>query len=182
MSRIGQQPVSLPSGVTVSQADGQIVVRGPGGELSQPLLAGISCQTDTAAGAVSLSRTDNSRQQKSCHGLLRSLVANMVVGVSNGFEKRLEVNGIGFKTQLEESVLVLNLGFSHPVRYRIPADVKISLDKNQIIVQGIDKQRVGQIAAEIRAIRKPEPYKGKGIKYVDEVIIRKAGKGAKAAA
>lgn len=180
MSRVGQKPIKLPDGVTVSQADGRIVVSGPGGELSQTLLEGISCQTDEA-GAVSFQRADDSRRRKSCHGLLRSLVANMVVGVTAGFEKRLEVNGIGFKTQLDGENLTLNVGFSHPVRYRLPADVKISLDKNQIIIQGIDKQRVGQVAAEIRSIRKPEPYKGKGIKYVDEVIIRKAGKGAKAA-
>ena len=179
MSRIGQQPIQLPDGVTVSQADGRVVVAGPAGELAQPLLEGISCQADAEAKTVILSRTDDSRQQKSRHGLLRSLVANMVAGVSGGFEKRLEINGIGFKTQLDGPVLVLNVGFSHPVRYAPPESVKISLDRNQIIIQGIDKQQVGQVAAEIRAIKKPEPYKGKGIKYVDEVIIRKAGKGAK---
>ncbi len=179
MSRIGQQPIQLPDGVSVSQAAGQVVVTGPAGELAQPLLEGISCQTDAETKTVTLGRADDSRQQKSRHGLLRSLVANMVAGVTGGFEKRLEINGIGFKTQLDGSTLVLNVGFSHPVRYTPPESVKISLDRNQIIIQGIDKQQVGQVAAEIRAIKKPEPYKGKGIKYVDEIIIRKAGKGAK---
>lgn len=179
MSRIGQKPVVIPDGVRVSQADGAVVVAGPGGELRQQLLDGVSCRTDDDGRQLVFTRADDSRQAKSRHGLLRSLVANMVAGVTGGFEKRLEVNGIGFKTQLEGSNLVLNVGFSHPVKYPVPADVKIELDRNLIIISGVDKQRVGQVAAEIRAIKKPEPYKGKGIKYVDEVIVRKAGKGAK---
>ena len=179
MSRIGQKPVTIPDGVSISQADGSVVVAGPGGQLSQPLLDGVSCQTADDGRQLQFVRADDSRTAKARHGLIRSLVANMVVGVTDGFEKRLEVNGIGFKTQIEGQNLVLNVGFSHPVKYPIPADVKIELDRNLIIISGINKQRVGQIAAEIRAIKKPEPYKGKGIKYVDEVIVRKAGKGAK---
>ena len=179
MSRIGQKPITIPDGVSVSQTEGLVVIRGPGGELSQQLLDGVSCQAADDGRRLSLSRADDSRLAKSRHGLLRSLVANMVVGVTDGFEKRLEINGIGFKTQLEGSNLVLNVGFSHPVKYSLPDDVKIELDRNLIIVRGVSKQRVGQVAAEIRAIKKPEPYKGKGIKYVDEVIVRKAGKGAK---
>ncbi len=179
MSRIGQKPIAIPDGVSVSQTEGLVVIRGPGGELSQQLLDGVSCQTADDGRCLSLTRVDDSRQAKSRHGLLRSLVANMVVGVTDGFEKRLEINGIGFKTQLEGSNLVLNVGFSHPVKYSVPDDVKIELDRNLIIVRGVSKQRVGQAAAEIRAIKKPEPYKGKGIKYVDEVIVRKTGKGAK---
>lgn len=179
MSRIGQKPVAIPDGVRVSQADGQLVVAGPGGELSQPLLDGVSCQLADDSRQLNFTRADDSRQAKARHGLIRSLAANMVVGVTEGFQKRLEVNGIGFKTQLEGQSLVLNVGFSHPVKYPIPADIKIELDRNLIIISGINKQRVGQVAAEIRAVKKPEPYKGKGIKYVDEVIVRKAGKGAK---
>ena len=179
MSRIGQKPIAIPDGVSVSQTEGLVVIRGPGGELSQQLLDGVSCQTADDGRCLSLTRADDSRQAKSRHGLLRSLVANMVVGVTDGFEKRLEINGIGFKTQLEGSNLVLNVGFSHPIKYSVPDDVKIELDRNLIIVRGVSKQRVGQAAAEIRAIKKPEPYKGKGIKYVDEVIVRKTGKGAK---
>ena len=179
MSRIGQKPITIPDNVNISQAEGLVVVRGPGGELSQQLLDGVSCLTADDGRQLSLTRVDDSRQSKSRHGLLRSLVANMVVGVTDGFEKRLEINGIGFKTQLEGSNLVLNVGFSHSVKYPLPDDVKIELDRNLIIVRGVSKQRVGQVAAEIRAIKKPEPYKGKGIKYVDEVVVRKAGKGAK---
>lgn len=179
MSRIGQKPVAIPDGVQISQAEGLVTVRGPGGELSQQMLDGVVCQSDDDNRQLVFVRADDNRQTKARHGLLRSLVANMVLGVTDGFEKRLEVNGIGFKTQLEGSNLVLNVGFSHPVKYPVPSDVKIELDRNLIIISGINKQRVGQVAAEIRAIKKPEPYKGKGIKYVDEVIVRKAGKGAK---
>ena len=179
MSRIGQKPITIPAGVEVSTAAKEITVKGPGGQLQLVGLDKVSWQI--ADQEIRLSRADDSRLAKARHGLLRSLVANMVIGVSQGFKKQLELNGIGFRVQVNGNNLVLNVGFSHPVNYRIPEDVQVSVERNLITVAGIDKQRVGQVAAEIRAIKKPEPYKGKGIKYQEEVIVRKAGKGGREA-
>ena len=181
MSRIGQKPIRLPAGVKVTGDDHQLTITGPGGSLSQNLMSKVSWSLDSSGQTLIISRADDSSLAKAGHGLLRSLAANMVQGVSAGFSKRLELNGIGYRVNLTGSELVLSVGFSHQVHYQVPADVKITVDRNLITVAGIDKQRVGQIAAEIRAIKKPEPYKGKGIKYFDEVLIRKVGKGGREA-
>ena len=180
MSRVGSQPIDLPEAVKLDLSPGQLRVEGPKGSLCQPLPEGISLNPQ--ADQLLVERADETAQTRARHGLTRSLIANMIKGVSQGFEKRLELVGIGFKCQLNAQQLQLNVGFSHPVNYPLPEDVKLSIEDNNIIViEGIDKQRVGQVAAEIRAIKKPEPYKGKGIKYVDEVIARKSGKGSKEA-
>ena len=179
MSRIGRLPIPIPDTVSVDAQSEQITIKGPAGQLQQSALAKITWTVDQDNQTIVIGRDDDSRWARAGHGLMRSLIANMVVGVTDGFQKRLEINGIGYRGNIEGSDLVLSVGFSHPVRYRIPDDVKIEIDRSLITVSGIDKQRVGQTAAEIRSIKKPEPYKGKGIKYVDEVIARKAGKGGK---
>lgn len=177
MSRIGKQPVKIPSGVNVEITDKQITVNGSMGSLSQQLIDGISIKQE--GDEVLVSRDNDERISKSNHGLIRSLVDNMVKGVSKGFEKKLEINGVGFRANVAGSDLKMNLGFSHEVVYKIPQGVKVSVEQNVITVSGIDKQQVGQISAEIRSLKKPEPYKGKGIKYVEERIIRKSGKSGK---
>lgn len=178
MSRIGKLPVTIPDGVTITVDDNAIVVKGPKGELSTPILSHVSVKVED--GNVVVARANDEKISKSQHGLVRSLINNMVVGVSKGFEKKLEVNGVGFRINGGGQSLEMQLGFSHPVKYQAPEGVNLTVDKMKITVSGIDKQQVGQIAAEIRALKKPEPYKGKGIKYADEVILRKAGKaGAK---
>lgn len=178
MSRIGKLPVLVPDGVTITVDDNAIVVKGPKGELSTPILSHVSVKVED--GNVIVTRASDEKISKSQHGLVRSLINNMVVGVSKGFEKKLEVNGVGFRVNGGGQSLEMQLGFSHPVKYQAPEGVNLTVDKMKITVSGIDKQQVGQIAAEIRALKKPEPYKGKGIKYADEVILRKAGKaGAK---
>ena len=177
MSRIGNQPIPIPAGVAIEDGGDGVTVTGPKGKLSQFQLPGISCQVD--GDVCQVSRDDDSKQRRACHGLMRSLVNNMVVGVTEGFEKELEVVGIGYKVRLEGQTLVLNVGFSHEVKFEVPEGVEAAVDGNRIRISGIDKQRVGQTAAAIRSLKKPEPYKGKGIRYKDEVVRRKAGKGAK---
>ena len=178
MSRIGKLPVAIPDGVTITVDNGIVAVKGPKGELSTPILDRVTVKTED--GNVIVERQNDEKMSKAQHGLIRSLINNMVVGVTKGFEKKLEVNGVGFRVGGGGQNLEMQLGFSHPVKYKAPEGVNISVDKMNITVSGIDKQQVGQIAAEIRALKKPEPYKGKGIKYADEVILRKAGKaGAK---
>lgn len=182
MSRIGKQPVTIPSGVTITQgADGTLMVKGPKGELSYTPTPQV--KVEIKDNQVIITRVEETKQARSFHGLTRTLIQNMVDGVTKGFVKRLEVNGVGYKAQVKGNTLVLALGYSHPIEHLIPEGIKIEMDpdkKNMIIVSGIDKQKVGQTAAEIRAYRKPEPYKGKGIKYEDEYIRRKAGKTAAA--
>lgn len=180
MSRIGKQPVVIPAGVTVTQnADGSVTVKGPKGELSysgNPLV-----KIDIAENEVNVIREGEEREKRAAHGLVRSLLQNMVIGVTEGYIKRLEINGVGYRAQVQGKKLVLNLGFSHPVEYQAPEGIEFQMDenkKNVIIVSGIDKQKVGQVASEIRAYRKPEPYKGKGIRYEGEYVRRKAGKAA----
>ncbi len=177
MSRIGKQPITIPSGVTLSDENQTIKVNGPKGSLQQPVLPGISLVQEE--GTISIKRADDTAANRARHGLMRSLVNNMVTGVSQGFEKKLEINGVGYRVAQQGADLKLNLGFSHDVMYKIPAGVQASVEQNIITITGIDKQQVGQVAAEIRALKKPEPYKGKGIKYVDERIIRKSGKSGK---
>jgi large subunit ribosomal protein L6 len=177
MSRIGKQPISLPSGVKISVTDSSVKAEGPKGSLDQFRLPGIKVEVDEEKMVVS--RENDSAEARARHGLMRSLLNNMVMGVSSGFEKKLEINGVGYRVASSGDQLRFNLGFSHEVVYKIPADVKVDIEQNIITVSGIDKQRVGQVAAEIRSLKKPEPYKGKGIKYTDERIIRKSGKSGK---
>lgn len=177
MSRIGKLPVKIPSGVTITIDSGEINVKGSKGELIVPLLSDVNVSIEESE--LTVSRKNDERIAKAQHGLQRSLINNAVEGVTKGFEKRLEVNGVGFRVSSSNNELDLALGFSHPVKYKAPAGVSVTNDKMVIIVSGIDKQQVGQVAAEIRALRKPEPYKGKGIKYADEQILRKAGKTGK---
>ena len=179
MSRIGKQPITIPEGVTITDNKPTLTIKGSKGELKRDYPAEVSFRQKD--GQLMVERVDDGRRARSCHGLFRSLVANAIAGVVEGFSKQLEIKGIGYRVKTEGSTLVLNVGFSHPVNFQIPEDIDITVAKNKITVAGIDKQRVGQIAAEIRSIKKPEPYKGKGIRYVDEVVRRKAGKGAKVA-
>jgi large subunit ribosomal protein L6 len=177
MSRIGKLPVPIPSGVTITVDDSFIVVKGPKGELRQALLDTVSLEIGDKEAVVS--RKNDEKKSKSEHGLTRSLLSNMVTGVTKGFEKKLEVNGVGFRVAGGGQNLEMALGFSHPVKYTAPEGTLITVDKMNILISGINKQQVGQTAAEIRKLKKPEPYKGKGIKYADEQIIRKAGKTGK---
>lgn len=178
MSRIGKLPVEIPAGVTITVDGDTIKVVGPKGNLETALLPHVDVRIEE--GSLSVSRQSDEKQARAQHGLMRALINNMVEGVTKGFEKKLEVNGVGFKVALQGNKLVLNLGFSHPIEYTAPEGITLAVDKMNISVQGISKQQVGQVAADIRKFKKPEPYKGKGIKYEGEYIIRKAGKtGAK---
>ena len=177
MSRIGKLPIQIPSGVTISVDSGSVKVQGPKGNLEQFITPNVTI--DVKDNELTVTRKDDSKPAKSEHGLMRALINNMVVGVTSGFEKKLEVNGVGFRVAGGGQNLEMSLGFSHPVKYTAPEGVNIAVDKMNILVSGINKQQVGQVAAEIRALKKPEPYKGKGIKYADETIIRKAGKTGK---
>lgn len=179
MSRIGKRPVPVPPGVKVSISRQHVEVQGPKGTLSHTIPSALAAEM--VDGNLWIRRTVETRTARALHGLTRSLVANMVQGVKEGFEKKLEVVGIGYRAQLSGRALTLNLGYSHPVVYQIPEGIQIEVDRQtQLTVRGADKAVVGQVAAEIRGFRKPDPYKGKGIKYVNEVIRRKVGKaGAK---
>ncbi len=177
MSRIGKMPINLPSGVTATLEAGSIKVTGPKG--AQTLLLPPLSQVKIDGQVISVERSSEQKAHKAQHGLTRALINNTVIGVTEGFTKELEVNGVGFKLKLEGKTLVMSLGFSHDVRYNIPEDVEVSIEKMEIKVLGTNKQRVGQVAAEIREFKKPEPYKGKGIKYKTEHVVRKAGKSGK---
>lgn len=177
LSRIGKLPVTIPSGVTITVDSGDVVVKGPKGELTQFITPAVDVILED--GSVIVTPKDESKVARSQHGLMRALINNMVEGVTKGYEKRLEVKGVGYRVATSNNELDMSLGFSHPVKYKAPEGVQITNDKMIIVVSGIDKQKVGQVAAEIRAIKKPEPYKGKGIMYVGEQIIRKAGKAGK---
>ena len=179
MSRIGRQPVVIPAGVTVEiGADNKVTVKCPKGTLERVLPAEMKIEKD--GDSIVVSRPNDLKKMKSLHGLTRTLIHNMVVGVTEGYKKELEVNGVGYRAQKQGKTLVLSLGYSHPVEMVDPEGVETTLDgQNKIIVSGIDKEKVGQYAAEIRDKRRPEPYKGKGIKYADEVIRRKVGKTGK---
>ncbi len=177
MSRIGKLPIEVPSGVTITVDPEWITVAGPKGTLKQFTMPGVSVKQE--GNEVLVTRDNDEPQNRARHGLLRALINNMVVGVSQGFSKQLELNGVGFRVALAGSDLRFNIGFSHEVTYKLPQGVTAAVEQNIITVTGIDKQQVGQVAAEIRALKKPEPYKGKGIKYVGERIIRKSGKSGK---
>ncbi len=177
MSRIGKLPIQIPAGVTITVDSGTIKVQGPKGNLEQFVTNNVKVTQEN--GEITVTRNDDSKPAKSEHGLMRALINNMVIGVTKGFEKKLEVNGVGFRVNGGGQNLEMSLGFSHPVKYTAPEGVNITTDKMSITVSGISKQQVGQVAAEIRSLKKPEPYKGKGIKYADETILRKAGKTGK---
>jgi large subunit ribosomal protein L6 len=186
MSRIGRAPITVPSGVTITldEATNVVTVKGPKGELKQPLSRLLTVVQED--GKLSLDRPNNLREARSQHGLMRTLIANMIDGVTKGHAKTLEIVGVGYRAQLEGRNLLLNMGYSHPVRVEAPAGITFELKAEersrvqQVVVSGIDKQEVGQIAADVRKVRKPEPYKGKGIRYQGEVIKLKAGKRAAA--
>ncbi len=183
MSRIGNQPIKVPAGVQVNVTDTEIKVKGPKGELAFPINPGI--KVSVKEGIIQVKRSNDTPEERSLHGLTRAFINNMVKGVTSGFEKRLEIIGVGYRAQVTGKKVTLNLGFSHPIEMQFPIGVNVEMDKEQknlMVISGIDKQAVGQFAANIRALKKPEPYKGKGIKYIDEVIARKAGKAAAAAA
>jgi large subunit ribosomal protein L6 len=175
MSRVGLKPINLPSGVKVNISDTSLEVEGPKGRLSTPVLPGISFSLED--GELRCRRSSDARQQRAFHGLARALAANAVKGVSEGFSRDLDIVGVGYRAQVEGKKVVFSLGFSHPVEYPIPEGIDIKVDKQtRVTVSGIDRQQVGQVAAEIRKLRRPDPYKQKGIRYVGEVLKKKAGK------
>jgi large subunit ribosomal protein L6 len=177
MSRIGRKPIPVPESVTVELAPGRVAVKGPKGELAQSLSAEMKVQQED--GTVTVERPTDRGEHRALHGLTRSLIANMVEGVTDGFEKRLEIQGVGYRAQLKGKSLEMALGYSHPVPIEPPEGIEFEVPQpTEIIVRGIDKQLVGQVAADIRKRRPPEPYKGKGIRYRDEHVMRKVGKRA----
>ena len=179
MSRIGRMPIAIPAGVTVDIAENnQVTVKGPKGTLERVLPAEMAITKE--GDEIKVARPNDLKKMKSLHGLTRTLINNMIIGVTEGYEKKLEVNGVGYRAAKQGKKLTLSLGYSHPVEMEDPEGIEVTVDgQNLIIVKGIDKEKVGQYAAEIREKRAPEPYKGKGIKYVDEVIRRKVGKTGK---
>ena len=177
MSRIGKQPISIPSGVTITVDNNNIVVKGPKGELSQFMMPGIIVKVESET--VLVTRESDEREHRSKHGLMRTLISNMVVGVTKGFEKTLVITGVGFRVNLNGNTLKLSLGFSHEIEYKLPDGIQAKVEQLNITISGISKQLVGQVASEIRSFKKPEPYKGKGIAYVGERILRKSGKSGK---
>jgi large subunit ribosomal protein L6 len=182
MSRIGKQPVTIPNGVTVTVGkDHTITVKGPKGELKQPIDRDIA--VEVKEGKVYLNRPTDQIRHRAMHGLYRSILSNLVKGVTEGYQKKLELIGVGFKATNQGNVLDLSLGFSHNIVFEIPKELKVSTQQEKgqnplVILEGIDKQLIGQVAAKVRGLRKPEPYKGKGVRYVGEVVRKKAGKAA----
>jgi large subunit ribosomal protein L6 len=175
MSRIGKQPVPIPAGVKVQVADGKVKVEGPKGKLEMPYHRNMKVEAD--AKVIQVKRPDDDRQNRALHGLTRSLIANMVQGVSKGFEKKLKIEGIGYQARMDKKKVVLTVGYANAVEMEPPAGVTVELpDPTTIVIRGPDKQAVGQFAAEVRGVRKPEPYKGKGIRYENEQVRRKEGK------
>jgi large subunit ribosomal protein L6 len=179
MSRIGKMPIKIPAGVSVTTDKDAITVNGPKGSLSQFTMPGVSVAQE--GDELVVKRANEERTTRAKHGLMRSLLYNMVAGVSQGFTKKLELHGVGYRVQAQGADLKFSLGFSHDVAYKVPQGVQVAVEQNIITVSGADKQQVGQVAAEIRALKKPEPYKGKGIRYSDERILRKSGKSGKEA-
>jgi large subunit ribosomal protein L6 len=178
MSRIGKLPIEVPSGVKVSITDSLIKVEGPKGTLTRGIMGGVSILSE--ANCLVISRTEDNKKSRAAHGLTRTLVNNMVTGVTKGFETSLDITGVGYRAEAKGDVITLALGYSHPINYDLPKGVSVEVEKmTKIIVKGADKELVGQTAAKIRSFRAPEPYKGKGIRYSDERILRKAGKTGK---
>jgi len=175
MSRVGKKAIPIPTDVKVSVSASGVQVQGPKGKLTTPIPPGISFAVEGSD--LVCKRSNDERQQRAFHGMARALAQNAVTGVTQGFSKELDIVGVGYKAQLEGNRVIFSLGFSHPVEYKIPEGIKIAVDKQtRVVVSGIDRQRVGQVAAEIRSLRKPDPYKQKGIRYAGEVLKKKAGK------
>jgi large subunit ribosomal protein L6 len=179
MSRVGKKPIEIPAGVEAKLETGKVTVKGPLGEISQDVNPKLTIKKEN--NTLTVERPSDQKLYREMHGLTRNLIANMVMGVSKGFEKTLEITGVGFKAAVNGSNLMLTLGFSHPIVYPLPKGIKATVDakQTQITLKGVDRQLVGQIAANVRSLKKPEPYKGKGIKYSTEVIKRKEGKAGK---
>jgi len=176
MSRIGNQSIEIPKGVTVTITPKAITAKGPKGSLTLDRHAAIDVKEEK--GELVFTRKGNDKPTKAAHGLMRALTANLVTGVTKGFERQLEINGVGYRAEVKGTKVVLTLGFSHPVEYQLPEGVTAKVDKNMLILSSMNKQHVGAAAAKIRSFRGPEPYKGKGVKYIEETILRKAGKAA----
>lgn len=177
MSRIGKKTIDLPAGVEVSISEGLVAVKGPKGSLSVAIPSGVSLVKDEAQKGLEVKiEKEDDNKQRALWGLIRQLVANAISGVQKPFEKKMEFNGVGFRVAVEGRKIKMDVGFSHPVLFDLPEGIDAEVEKNVLTISGIDKQQVGEISAQIRRVRPPEPYKGKGIKYMDEVIIRKAGK------
>ncbi len=174
MSRIGKKPIALPKGVTVEIKDHHVKVKGPKGELARNYAPGV--KVVVADGKMTVTPEDESRRANELHGLTRTLLGNMVKGVTEGFKRELEINGVGYRAEVSGPVLNLSLGYSHPIAFPLPKGITAAVDKQKITLQGIDKELIGQTAAQIRALRVPDPYKAKGIKYAEETIKRKVGK------
>ncbi|MBQ1452100.1 MAG: 50S ribosomal protein L6 [Clostridia bacterium] len=179
MSRIGRMPIAIPAGVEVKLDGNTVSVKGPKGELTRTVHQNMKVEVNGAE--VTVTRPNDDKENRSLHGLTRTLIANMIKGVTDGFSKELEVNGVGYRASVEGNKLVLNVGYSHPVEMPLPDGIKAEVNDKKITISGIDNQKVGQFAAEVREQRPPEPYKGKGIKYMDEHIRRKEGKAGKGA-
>jgi large subunit ribosomal protein L6 len=176
MSRVGKKVIPLPKGVTVQMADDKITVKGPKGQLARDMhpLVQVTVEAET----LTCHRLSEDPPTRAAHGLMRALIANMVQGVSGGFDRKLEINGVGYRAEVNGKKLVLQLGFSHPIEYPLPEGVSAAVDKNVVTLSGIDKELLGRAAADVRSFRPPEPYKGKGVKYLEETILRKEGKAA----
>jgi large subunit ribosomal protein L6 len=174
MSRIGRKPIPLPKGVSLAQKPGTISVKGPKGELSKAMPGGISVKTE--ADKILVLRADDSRENRARHGLVRAHLANMVKGVTEGWTRELEINGVGYRAEVAGDTINMALGYSHPVAFKLPKGVSAKVEKNRVTLSGADRDVLGQTAAKLRELRLPEPYKGKGVKYVEEVIKRKTGK------
>jgi large subunit ribosomal protein L6 len=174
MSRVGRKLITVPKGVNITVGGGGVAVKGPKGELKRGVPEGVTVKLN--GGELTVERADDSRENRAKHGMMRALLANMVKGVTDGFERKLEINGVGYRADVAGQKLNLALGFSHPVAFDLPKGVAAKVDKNVVILSGIDKEQLGETASKIRAIRPPEPYKGKGIKYLEETIKRKVGK------
>jgi large subunit ribosomal protein L6 len=176
MSRIGKNPIQIPKGVSVNVGSDVVTVKGPKGQLQMDLHPAVTVVAEGSE--VVCTRHDETRQSRAAHGLVRAQTANMVRGVSEGFTRRLEINGVGYRAEVSGKKLTLQLGYSHPIEFPLPEGITAAVDKNQVVLSGIDKQKLGATAATIRAFRPPEPYKGKGVKYAEETILRKVGKAA----
>jgi large subunit ribosomal protein L6 len=176
MSRIGRKPVPLPKGVSLTQKTGQFSIKGPKGELSKPMPTGVSIKVE--GDQVTVTRTDDSRPNRARHGLVRAHLANMIRGVTQGWTRELEINGVGYRAEVSGDSVTFALGYSHPIVFKLPKSVTAKVEKNRLTLVSYDKDEVGQVSAKMRELRPPEPYKGKGVKYVEEVIKRKVGKAA----
>jgi large subunit ribosomal protein L6 len=176
MSRIGRKPVEIPKGVQVSVTAEAVTAKGPKGTLSIHRHSAVDVKEDK--GQLVFERKGNDGPVRAAHGLMRALIANMLTGVTKGFERQLEINGVGYKAEVKSGTLLLSLGYSHPIEYKLPEGISAKVDKNTLILSGIDKEALGAAAAKVRSFRPPEPYKGKGVKYAEETILRKAGKTA----